>query len=190
MATRYTFHISPSQVHIKPDISGSAHTFQYHQITQWCGIVWCRIWCDVECFAMPDHARCCALFILMWLWCAIKCDVEYMRYGVMCNGRCVVKYGDAILNDGVIHGEYSGVLMQDVKCGCGIPIWNGWNAAWCGLECVLWGSAICNLYLNAMFMAESGRDLMWLWFDVMLNVIEMRQKVWCGWRGVESWNVA
>ena len=48
-----------------------------------------------------------------------------MRYGVMCNGRCVVKYGDAILNDGVIHGEYSGVLMQDVKCGCGIPIWNG-----------------------------------------------------------------
>ena len=37
-----------------------------------------------------------------------------MRYGVMCNVRCVVKYGDAILNDGVIHGEYSGVLMQDV----------------------------------------------------------------------------
>ena len=27
---------------------------------------------------------------------------------------------------------------------------------WCGLECVPWGSAICNLYLNVMFMAECG----------------------------------
>ena len=29
--------------------------------------------------------------------------------------------GDATWNDGVVHGEYGGVLMQDVKCGCGIP---------------------------------------------------------------------
>jgi len=40
---------------------------------------------------------------------------------MLCN-RSDVKCGDAIWNDGVVHGKYSGVLMQDVKCGCGIPI--------------------------------------------------------------------
>ena len=31
-------------------------------------------------------------------------------------------------NDGVVHGEY-GVLMQDVKCGCGIPSDVEWSNA-------------------------------------------------------------
>ena len=62
------------------------------------------------------------------------------------------------------------------------------NAVWCGLECVLWGSEICNLDLNVMFMVECGRDVV-VRFDVkcgaMWNVTEM-QKVRCGiWRGVE-----
>ena len=32
-----------------------------------------------------------------------------------------MKCSDAIWNGGVVHGEYGGVLMQEVKCGCGIP---------------------------------------------------------------------
>ena len=55
--------------------------------------------------------------------------------------------------NGVVHGKCGGVLMQDVKCGCGIPSdaeWfdaqldmqnDGRNAVWdvcCGMECVLW----------------------------------------------------
>ena len=63
---------------------------------------------------MPD-VGCRALFILMWLCCGIRCDVEYVRCGVMlnvmsCNVRRGVKCGDATWNDGVVHGEYGGVL--------------------------------------------------------------------------------
>ena len=35
--------------------------------------------------------------------------------------RDVVKCGNAMWNAGVVHGDYGGVLMQDVKRGCGIP---------------------------------------------------------------------
>ena len=80
------------------------------------------------------HVGCCALFILMWLRCGIRCDVEYVRYGVMTCvtlynvKRGVVKCGDAMWNDGVVHGEYGGVLMQDVKL---MWLWN--TVMWNGL---------------------------------------------------------
>ena len=40
----------------------------------------------------------------------IKCGVEYVRYGVMSSAMSDVKCGDAMWNDGVVHGEYGGVL--------------------------------------------------------------------------------
>ena len=39
---------------------------------------------------------------------------------VLCRATSGVKCCDAMWN-GVVHGECGGVLMQDVKCGCGIP---------------------------------------------------------------------
>ena len=44
------------------------------------------------------------------------CDIS----GVMlrCRATSGVKCCDAMWN-GVVHGECGGVLMQDVKCGCG-----------------------------------------------------------------------
>ena len=35
--------------------------------------------------------------------------------------RCCETRGDAMWNDGAVYVEYSRALMQDVKCGCGIP---------------------------------------------------------------------
>ena len=165
----YTFHISPPQLnnfHIKPHFRHSTpyishHTtfsVKCHQITRRdVEIAWCGIWCDVECFAVPD-VGCCALFILMWLWCGKRCDVEYVQYGAMlnvmsCNVRWGMKCGDAMWNDGVVHGEYGGVLWCKMwlwnteRCGMvwrhirhGV-MWNdGWNAVWdvcCGLECAV-----------------------------------------------------
>ena len=71
--------------------------------------------------------------------------------------------------------------MQDAKCGCGILSdveWldaildcvmrnDGWNAVWdvwCGLECVLWDSVMCNLHLNlvmCMVWCEVECGMMW-----------------------------
>ena len=88
--------------------------------TAWRGIAWCGIWCDVECFAMPD-VGCCALFILMWLWCGIRCDVEYVRHGVMsCNVRCEMWWCDVEWLLWCMGNVVVCRLMQDVKCGCGI----------------------------------------------------------------------
>ena len=187
------------------------NTIRAHITVVRCGIVWCEIWCDVECFAMPEEG-CCALFILMWLWCRIRCNVEYVRYGAMlhdvknkvqcricaiwCNATCDVKnkvqcricaiWCDATcaVSDEVLWnvGWWCGawgiwwcVVMQDVKCGCGIPSDVEWFDAildmvemqcrmWCGLECVLWDSVMCNLYFNvAMCTAwcevQCGRDV-------------------------------
>ena len=46
----------------------------------------------------------------------------------MCDAKCGhaildMKCGDAMWIDGVVHGEYQWwcAVMQDVKCGCGIP---------------------------------------------------------------------
>ena len=67
------FHIKPHFRHSTP-YHIPHHIFQYHQITHhmaWCGIVWRGIWCDVECFGIPDVGCCTSLFILMWLWCAM-----------------------------------------------------------------------------------------------------------------------
>ena len=94
---------------------------------------------------------------------------------------------------------------------------NVWNAVWdvwCGLECVLWDSVMCNLTLNVVMCLAwcevvCGRDVEWCaemwWYDLMRimvrcemcvwcdvecrnfrhGVIKM-QNVWCGiWRGVE-----
>ena len=127
----------------------------------------------------------------------------------------VVKCGDAMWNDGVVHGEYqwcAGCKMWN-GCGCGIPsnvewfdaildmvVWcrnDGWTAVWdvwCGLECKLWDGGMCSLYLNVMCMTwcevECGRDVewcaeMWWWFGVNYGGCEM----WCDWCGMlpQTW---
>ena len=48
------------------------------------------------------------------VWNKVRC-IEYVRYSVMlnvmlCNLRRGVKCGDAMWNDGVVHGEHGGVL--------------------------------------------------------------------------------
>ena len=130
--------------------------------------------------------------------------------------RCVVKCGDTMWNDSVVHGEYGGVLMQDVKL---MWLWNtewhgmvwrrirhngvmrndGWNAAWrrYGMCGVVWnvgcGIVICNLYLNAMFMAwcevECGPDVEWCaemwWCDLMW--IMVRCEMWCRMLQFQTW---
>ena len=94
---------------------------------------------------------------------------------MLCNVRRGVKCGDAMWNDGVVHGGYGGVLMQDVKCGCGIQSGVEWFDAtlqgvkWLKMQCgmcgVVW-NVWCNLYLNVvMCMAwcevECERDGEW-----------------------------
>ena len=184
-----------------------------------CKIAWCGIWCDVQCFAMPD-VGCCALFTrVMWnkvrcriyaIWCDAKCDV------VQCADVLWNWCGDTMWNDSVVHGEYGGVLMQDVKL---MWLWNtewhgmvwrrirhngvmrndGWNAAWrrYGMCGVVWnvgcGIVICNLYLNAMFMAwcevECGPDVEWCaemwWCDLMW--IMVRCEMWCRMLQFQTW---
>ena len=72
----YTFHILPPQLNNISHHTTSLTTFHiYHQITS--HHMWCRIWCDVDFFAIPGVGGC-ALFILMWLWCGIRCDVIIM----------------------------------------------------------------------------------------------------------------
>ena len=95
--------------------------------------------------------------------------------------------------------------MQDVKCGCGYrmmrngltPYWT-WQCdaqvvvemqcgiVWCGLECVLWDSAMCNLYLKYVH-GVAVRGGMWnnvlrcggrvilceLWCDVECGVMSV-----------------
>ena len=116
-------------------------------------------------------------------------------------------------------------VVAEYRCGMvwrhirhGVMRNDGWNAmwdVWCGLECVLWDSVMCNL--NVMWCAWHDAwwnvGVMWngaprcggaiwceLWCDVkcvrcgplqfqtccaMWNAIEL-QNVWCGiWRGVD-----
>ena len=66
--------------------------------------------------------------------------------------RCVVKCGDAMWNDGV---EYGGVLMQDVKCGCGIPSDVEWfdailDMAVCGGMMVEMQHGMCGVVSNSV----------------------------------------
>ena len=119
----YIPHTTTAQYFTSHHISGTAHHTTSHHIfntTRSHGI-----WCDVECFAMPD-VGCCDLFILTWLWCGIRCDVEYARYGAMlyvmpvmqCHGWGV-KCGDAMWNL---------VVCCDARCGMCL-----WNTEWCGM---------------------------------------------------------
>ena len=140
----------------------------------WDGVVQNLVWCGMFC-----NARSCAMLHLIHpnvavMWNKVRCCAIGQLWNV------VTRFGMMVWYMGNI-----------VVCWCKM-----WNVVVeyryetmvemqrCGLECVPWGSAICNLYLNVMFMAECGmvcRDLMWLWFDVkcgvMWNVTEMRQKV-------------
>ena len=133
-------HHSSTIFHIKPHFWHStpyhiSHHFTYlilpdHTSHDVMWIAWCGIWCDVECFAMPD-VGCCALFILMWPWCGTRCDVEYAWYGVMlhvpsCNvTEEVVKCGDAMWTNGVVRVYM--VVCCDARC----QMWG--NTEWCGM---------------------------------------------------------
>ena len=79
-------HISHFQ-HLPFSTATSYHIliFEDCQVTHhmaWCGIVWCGIWCDVECFAMSGVR---VVPYSMRLWCGTRRDVEYVRHGVMLN---------------------------------------------------------------------------------------------------------
>ena len=195
-------HHSSTVCHIEPLTFQAQHTIPHltsHHISQslippdhtshgviW--IVWREIWCDVECFAMPD-VGCCALFILMWLWCGVRCDVENVRYRcdatcdvMQCQMRCCEIWWCAV--------------KQDAKCGCGIPSdaeCNGWNAVWdgwCDLEDVLWDSVMCNLYLKCGARWNVG--VMWngvprLWWPIDLTWIMVRCEMWCDVSVCEMW---
>ena len=130
--------------HIKPHFQHSTHstyfdtTRSYH--VAWCGLVWCGIWCGVECSAMPDvgygsihpnvavvwnkvRCRICAI------WCDAKCDV------VQCQTRCEMWSCDVEWWCGA-WGIWWCAVMQDVKCGCGIPSDVEWfdvilDMVWC-----------------------------------------------------------
>ena len=123
-------------------------------------IAWCGIWCDVECFAMPD-VGCCVLFILMWLWYGTRCDVEYAWYGVMlhvpsCNvTEEVVKCGDAMWTNGVVHVVYGGVLWRKM-----------WNVGELIPSDVEWFDAIIR-HGGVMWYAD-GSNAVWdvVWFGM------------------------
>ena len=127
---------------------------------------------------------------------------------VWCCATSGVKCGDAMWN-GVVHVECGGVLMQDVECSCGIPsdvewfdarldvVWCRMMVLKCSVECVMWDSVMCNLYLNVMCMVWCEvwwSDLMWimvqceiLQFQTWCDVESVwNANVWCGiWCGVD-----
>ena len=59
----------------------------------------------------------------MYRICAILCDAV-----MLCNLRRGVKCGDAMWNDGVVHGEYGGVNCE-LCCDVGVV----WNSCGCGM---------------------------------------------------------
>ena len=68
---------------------------------------------------------------------------------------------------------------------------DGWNPVldvWCGLECVLWDSGMCNLYLNVVMcmvwcVVVCGLDVEWCvemwWSDLMWIVALSVCEMWC-----------
>ena len=219
MAMCCTFHIS-TIFHFEPHFRHSTpYHISYHSTYLippdntshgvMCRIAWRGIWCDVEGFAMPD-VGCCVLFILMWPCCGIRCEVDYVRYGVMLHVMSCNVTEEVLWNVVMRCGMWWCAVMQDVKCGCGIPsdvVWfdaivmlnDGWNAVWdvwCGgLECVLWDSVMCNLYFS-----ECG-DVhgvvwggMWEWCGMVhrdvvewLMWIMVRCEMWCDVSVCEMW---
>ena len=181
------------------------HTFSTDHTSH--GMVWNLVWCGMFC-----SARCGLLCLIhpnvAVMWKKVRCRTCAMQNVMSCNVRWGVKCGDAIWNDGVVHGEY-GCVLQDVKCGCGIPSDVEWfdailNMVWCGMmvemQCgmcavvwnVLWDSVMCNLYLKVvMCMVCSG---MWVWCgivcrDVIWNVVQCGMLQFQTWCDVEcDWN--
>ena len=150
----HQFHIWPLQFNIishRTTFPGYNTTSPYHtshihsipplssHITWRCGIVRCGMFCNASCGML------CLIHRLMWPWCGIRCDVEYgvMLHVMSCNvRRSVVKCGDAMWNYGVVHVEYGGMLMQNVKHGL-------WNTEWCGMVwCYITG---CETVENAVW---------------------------------------
>ena len=141
------------------DISSTAHHTTRSHIT-WprdVATVWCGIWCDVKCFAMPD-AGCCALYNVAVMWSEVQCRMCHM---VRCYTWCHAM-SDEVWNDGVVH--VSGIWCCDAVCEMwlwpeyrvsdvewfdtirhGSDDWNAVWDVWCSLECVGWGSVMCNL---------------------------------------------
>ena len=138
-----------------------------------CDMVWCYMWCH----AMSDEALRNVVMrsgIMVWyMWNMVVC----------CDARCEMWLWNT---------EWCGMVWRNIRHG--VMRNDGWNAVWdvcCGLECVLWDSVMCNLYLNVvMCMAwcemECGRDVRWnvgvMWngeprCDLMW--IMVRCEMWC-----------
>ena len=67
-----------------------------------------------------------------------------------------MKCGDAMWNDGV---EYGGVLMQDVKCGCGIP------------SDVEWFDAILDMAVRCRMIVEMQCGMCGVLWNVCCGVV-------------------
>ena len=118
-------------------------------------------------------------------------------------------------NDGVVHGEYGSVLWiqwcwmvrRHIFRHGGVMRNDGWNAmwdVWCGLYCVLWDSAACNLHFNvAICMAwcevECKRDVEWcaeMWWSGLMRVMVrcgmLQFYTWWNATGMQNvmWNMA
>ena len=138
------------------------------------------------------------------MWCHAMSD-EALRNVVMRSGIMVwymwnmVVCCDARCEMWLWNTEWCGMVWRNIRHG--VMRNDGWNAAWdvwCGLECVLWDSGMCNLYLKCGDVrgmvwgeVECGRDVEWCaetWWpsDLMWNV------VWCQcmWNVVRWENVA
>ena len=122
-----------------------------------------------------------------YMWCAVSDEVLWnvMRCGMM-----------VVLWCKMWNTEWCRMVWRHIRHG--VMRNDGRNAVWdvwCGLECVLWDSVMCNLYFNvAMCMAwcevQSGHDVEWcaeMWSDLMWIMVRCEMCTWCGMLQFQTW---